>query len=90
MAYRVSDSTSLMVIWYGYSLHLTLPSRRHLLWVGPLPFSRNISLSILWCFLESVLLVDISPASSEHTSRPQVFELLVLLSTPFVGENCSW
>ena len=90
MAHRVSDSTSSMVIWYGYFSHLTLPRRQCLSWVGPLLFGCNISLSILGCFLKSVLLINASPASSEHTSRLQGFELLILSSILSVDESYSW
>ena len=41
-------------------------------------------------FLGFVLLVDVSRAYSEHTSSPQVYELLSLASTLFVSQSRSW
>ena len=79
-----------MVVWCVFFLHSTLPSQQPPWWVAPSPCGCNISSSIPAYSLTSVLLVDICPASSEHTSSPGGFQLAILAYTLFVGKRRSW
>jgi len=88
--YTVSDSSSSKAIWYTCSLHSSLLSLRPQYQVVPLRSGGNIASSILLYFLESVALLDVCPASGEHTLSLWGYELLSLSSTVFVGERRSW
>jgi len=90
MCHRASDSASSMVTGYICSSHSTLPSRRPGCWIVSSLFCPHISSSIPVYSLAFVSLVDVCPASSEHTLSPWGYELLFLSSIPFVGESRSW